>query len=257
MTIDQDTARFVQAALPWVTSIATTVLAAIAIIATRRNAKETVASQLSQRMWDKRADVYREILYWTQVQDPGRRPTSKGFKERSDGADGTLLLAFDTDSEEWHRFECGVEAYSSDDIYRLFMLWQSTLTAWAWQMTKAVIHQPPSEYHGKAERELAECYKTTHSARELLAEQIRAELRFEKRKPPRITIQAHRLFGVRRIEVNRDPVTLLAEQIERRIGTLTNKHSESEGAQADATTRPNPCAPSNEPQDPDAAGRHI
>lgn len=178
--------KILKDSIPYASQILTVAIAVVAILMTRRSSKETVGSQLEQKMWDKRTETYIDIIKEVTRLDPRRSPTAEGFIDKAAEADGESVdfLPVDRHSEEWRNFEARVEALASPEVRFLYWLWDATVAGWTWRMSKVIIHEsiPDSEYQEEAHRELQETYEAVYSSQKELFAQIRAELRFERRE---------------------------------------------------------------------------
>jgi hypothetical protein len=93
----------IQVWLPYLSQIPTATVAIVAILANRRSSKETLATQLSQRVWERRTEIYLEIIRQTGIVDPNRQRTPEGFRNAATAAGGEKVsfLPVDANSNEW------------------------------------------------------------------------------------------------------------------------------------------------------------
>lgn len=137
----------VKTVLPYASQLLTAIIAAIAIIATRRSTKQTLDLQIKQRLWEQRVKVYVEIIDNAKKLNPYNAPTLEHMaEETAESEDSIPMLAMDTDSDDWHSFETRVDAFASDDILSLYQLWKSSLYEYTWITGKASYTEtlPPS-----------------------------------------------------------------------------------------------------------------
>jgi hypothetical protein len=161
---------------PYITQILTLIVAAVAIVTSRLSSRDTVTGQWRQEIWKKRAEIYLKIVNMTDRQDPWTRPTPEGFQKIADANEGKVKFhAIDIDSDEWRDFTNEVETYSSDEVSKLFELWDSVLGTWTWAIAKAMLHiDPNSKAHQESREELDEVYQAIHKARRQLVNQENA-----------------------------------------------------------------------------------
>jgi hypothetical protein len=171
--------------LPYLSSLATTVVAIVAIVVGRRSSKDVLSNELRQRMWEKRTDTYIEILKRTQEVHPDKVTLNSVMEQASDGEDVVILPYIETD--EWLEFSARVDALSSDEVRSLFSLWERCLDGWTWCLSKLIAHRDEDdEFHLKSKAELETANEAILTARYLLTEHIRSELRFENRPLPNV-----------------------------------------------------------------------
>ena len=174
------------ALLPYVAQFLTFIIAVVAIIAGRRSNKDTVTSELKQRMWEKRTDAYLDILRETLSFDPRDITPHTVAKQE---AEFPILERLET--QEWLQFTARVEAVATDEVRYLFSLWERAVAGWTWILAKAIIHfDPTSKAHKESQAELETSYTAVFTARMILTDQIRAELRFEQPKLPPVELVA-------------------------------------------------------------------
>jgi hypothetical protein len=63
--------------LPYLSQIPTAIVAVVAIPANRRSSKETLTGQLNQRIWERRTEIYLEMIRQTEMLDPSNLKTPK------------------------------------------------------------------------------------------------------------------------------------------------------------------------------------
>ncbi|MDX3101624.1 hypothetical protein [Nonomuraea angiospora] len=171
--------------LPYLSQAMTIIVAVVAIAFTRISSRESVNSQLRQKMWEKKAETYVEIIRQTTRADPHNGKTPEGYmREAAQDPGGEVrFLPVDTDDREWQDFEARVEAFASPEVRYLYSLWMSAVAGWTWTTSKSIVHADrQSEHHEVAKQERHTALAGVFAAHQELIAQIRAELRFEKRE---------------------------------------------------------------------------
>jgi len=157
-----------------------------------------LTGQLSQRVWERRTEIYLEVIRQTDIVDPHHQKPPEGFKKAATEARGekVSLLPVNPDSDEWRSFEAGIEAFASAEVRFLYWLWDSAVAAWTFAMSAAIAHDQLGfgEYKESRDR-VRQTYNMAISAREEIVAQIRAELRFESRQPGVISFRQEELMG--------------------------------------------------------------
>jgi len=179
--------------LPYISSATTAVVAVVAIVVGRLSSKDTLTTQLKQRMWERRSDLYVDALKTVQEIDVREITPDAVLKKAARG--GPVLLLPYLDTPEWREFSARVDALASDEVRSLFSVWERCLSGWSWCLTKAATHSDPlGEFYKEARSELQTSYQAVAAARGLLTDQIRSELRFESRPFPKFTYVAPEEF---------------------------------------------------------------
>ena len=81
---------------PYLSSLATTVVAIVAIVVGRQSSKDVLSNELRRRMWEKRTDTYIEILKRTQKVHPDKVTLDSVMGQASDGGDVVILPYLET-----------------------------------------------------------------------------------------------------------------------------------------------------------------
>jgi hypothetical protein len=191
MQINQSWIDFARNITPLVTSLLTVVIAAFAIIYNRRSTKDTLSVQLRQRLWEKRTEIYVEMLDRISKQNPYKRPDLDWLRRKSEEEGKSVkILAGGRGGKAWQKFEIRVKAFSSDEVLAVYELWDSALSQYTWAVGKAFLHlDKASEHYEEAQRELKASMKAVYNAEKLLQQHIRAELRFEDKPLPDIRFE--------------------------------------------------------------------
>ncbi len=172
--------------LPYLSSLATTVVAIVAIVVGRRSSKDVLSYELKQRMWEKRTDTYIEILRRTQEAHPDKT-TLNTVMEQAYGGEEVVILPY-IETIEWSDFSARVDALSSNEVRLLFSLWERCLDGWTWCLMKLIAHRElDDEHHLESKSELDKANEAILNARYLLTEHIRSELRFENQPMPKVS----------------------------------------------------------------------
>ena len=180
-------------ALPYLSSLATTVVAIVAIVMGRRSNKDVLSNGLKQRMWEKRTDTYIEILRRTQEAHPDKITLDTVMEQVSEGKEVVILPYVET--AEWGDFSARVDALSSNEVRVLFSLWERCLDGWTWCLMKLIAHrEPDDELHLESQNELDKANEAILNARYLLMEHIRGELRFENPPMPKVSYVEEEAF---------------------------------------------------------------
>jgi hypothetical protein len=194
--------------IPFLSAALTAAVAAVAILANLRSNKQILTGQLSQRVWERRTEIYVEIIQQTDAIDPHNLKTPEGFRDAANEAVGEKvpLLPIDPESDEWRNFEAKIEAFSSPEVRYLYRLWDSAIAAWSWAIVTVVAHlQLGSEDVSQYQDRVQKSYDMIYGTREELIAQIRAELRFEGRKTDHISAEQDEHFGyLTSLEVNQN-----------------------------------------------------
>lgn len=192
------TGNTIQSWLPYSGQVLTAVVAAIAILANRNTSRETLTGQLTQRVWERRTEVYLQVIRQTDSVDPHNLRSPEGFRESAESARGEEipLLPTSPDSDEWREFEATIEAFASGEVRYLYWLWDSAIAAWTMAISGAVVHaEHDSPEREKSRSRVQQTYDMVFHAREELVAQIRAELRFGTRRVDHISYKQDRHFG--------------------------------------------------------------
>ena len=161
--------------------VLTAFIAGLAIIASRRSSRESVEKDLKLRMWEKRTDVYLEFLTRLDRQDPTRhRSLNQLYAEACEG-ETVSLLREDMGTEDWKNFEARLRAHASKEIWSFYLVWRTMLGTWAFLQGSCLIHRDTGKAESLADFEArqARTMKGIHRLSQLIAHQLRAELRFE------------------------------------------------------------------------------
>jgi hypothetical protein len=115
---------------------------------------------------------------------------ASGKDKDGDESEGVDFLAEDPGSLEWQTLNTRIEAFASEEVLSLYQLWTSTISEYTWAAAKALTHlDNDSPAHDEAQREYEASMKSVHKAEGLLVERVRAELRFDSKRLPRIRIK--------------------------------------------------------------------
>lgn len=219
----------VQEWLPYLSQILTATVAVIAILVNRRSSKDTLAGQLNQRIWERRTEIYLEMIRQTDVVDPHNLMTPEGLRDAAikTKEQKVPLLPIDPSSEEWRDFEARIEAFASPEVRFLYWLWDSAVAAWTWAISTAVSHHQHNdeEKYQEWQERVRQTYNITFFAREELVTQIRAELRFETRQPGVISFKQEPLLGyLTDLDVGRGRYEIRPTRSTRVIDIAIDKH---------------------------------
>ncbi|MET8763582.1 hypothetical protein [Lentzea sp. NPDC004782] len=207
MKLDPSWVDLVRAASPFAAALLTALVATLAIVYNRKSTRDTLEVQLLQRMWEKRADVYIEMIDMVKKLNPYRGKTLEWMRDASAKGEPVSFLAKDMDSPKWRKLETRINALVSEEVLSLFELWRSAIGQYTWAAAAALLHfEKTSKHHDEMMQKYEASMKAVHRAEELLVAQVRIELRFDYEDVPDIRVKTG-ISGVSEIvSVNGNPI---------------------------------------------------
>ncbi|MFF4893440.1 hypothetical protein [Micromonospora chersina] len=157
---------------------------------------------LQLSLWEKRNEIYIELLLRLERQDPSNRPASAGMRDGALSGKVVSLLKQDPNSKDWKNFEAKLRAYASKDVWALYSIWLTTLGTWTFLRSACLTHimGDQEKFDSFSQREdvtrdalLKISRKVTHY--------VRAELRFERVPPVKARYKPGPLGGIEDIWV--------------------------------------------------------
>ncbi|WP_133828475.1 hypothetical protein [Actinomycetospora succinea] len=200
-----------------ISPILTAAVAIGAIVYTRRSASDTIKKDLGVKLWDKRTEVYQDLMLYVNESDIRKMGSVEDFCERARAGD-SALIPVDVDSEEWKRLGSRVSIYASKNVASLFSFWKFTLAGWSWNRSALVVNSDkdnPDFDRDAAERDEEETAKSLTLLRDELLLHIRAELDFRQRAMPKIEFRRGAVDGFQAIRMTTrapfSPMELVAD----------------------------------------------
>ncbi|MEH0841892.1 hypothetical protein V6U81_05775 [Micromonospora sp. CPCC 205711] len=183
--------------VPLASSLLTAIVAVAAVVASRKSSRDTVEKDLRLSLWEKRNEIYIELLVRLDKQDPSTRPAAAGMRDKALSGEVVSILRQDPHSKDWKNFEAKLRAYASKDVWTLYSIWLATLGTWTFLRSACLTHimGDREKFDSFSKRE----DKTRDAILQIsrkITHYVRAELRFERVKPVKARYKPGPLGGI-------------------------------------------------------------